>query len=217
MVHAFYFNTPLEKNWWGHIFSEIYKDKIFAPFVEGKKDLTIIDIGANLGLTSYYFSQFAKQVYSLEPAVSHFNLLTRMIKFNEIKNIKAIPKAIWLENTKLPFFHNDNRTMYSLHMAVDDKSSPPEEVETITFDKLFEDEKIDHANLVKVDVEGSEMEILASEGFAKVAPKIDTIVVEYHSWSQRHPNQLNDALKGNGFEVSTIPSSAEIIVGRRKQ
>lgn len=216
MINGFFFNTPIDKNWLGFIFAEVYKDRIYAPFVEGKKDLTILDLGGNIGITAYYFSQFAKQVYVLEPAVEHFAMLAKMVEFNQLANVKAIPKAIWIENTKLPFYHNDNRTMFSLHKAVDDGKTPPETVETITLDSLFESEKIEHVDLLKADIEGNEYELFASEGFRKIAPKVDTVIAEVHQWANRHPNQIKDALKSNGFEVSFMPSSAEIIVGRRK-
>ena len=105
--------------------------------------------------------------------------------------------------------------MYSLHQAVNDNSIPPEQVETITLDKLFEDEKIEHVNLLKLDVEGTEAEILGSDTFRKVAPKIDTIVMELHSWMGRHPNQIGESLKSNGFKVSQLPNDATIVVAQK--
>ena len=215
-IHRFYFKPPLADNYWGHIFSEVYKDLIYTPFLPQKKEnTTCLEVGGNVGIVSYYFSQYFEKVIVLEPAIEHYDLLIRMLKDNNITNVKAIPKALYLENTKLPFFHNKNKTMYSLHMGVDDKSSPPEEVETITFDKLFKDENIEHVDLLKADVEGTEFELFASEGFRKVASKIDTIVTEKHSWSGRNSNQLDEAFKNNGFRVSKIASSADIVVAQR--
>ena len=105
--------------------------------------------------------------------------------------------------------------MNSLHMAVNDGSSPSEEVECITFDTLFANEKIEHVDFMKLDVEGSEVEVLSSEGFRKVAPKIDLIVLEIHAWNGRHPNQVKDALRGNGFTVDQIPNDANILVAKK--
>lgn len=216
-MHAFYFNPPIDSNWLGHIFAEIYKDKIFAPFVENKRDLTVLEVGANIGIASYYFAQHAKQVYALEPSMQHFDLLIRMLNFNKIDNVKPIPKALYMENGKFPFGGPaNNRTMRSLHMATWEQGKWDEEVEAITPEKLFEEEKIDHIDVMKLDVEGSEIEIVSSSSFKAVAPKIDTIIIEYHAWSGRHPNQLNEALKNAGYAVSTMPSDAQIIVGRRK-
>lgn len=216
MLNGIFFNTPLEANWLGHQFSEIYKDKIFAPFLNGKKDLTIVDIGANVGNFSYYASQFAKKVYALEPSLEHFQVLTHMLEFNKLTDIVVpINKAIYMQSGRFEFHHNANRTMYSLHTAVDDKSSNPELVLAITLEDLFKDYNIEHVDLMKLDIEGSEHEVVSSPSFKAVASKINTIVIEYHQWSGRHPNQLNEALKNNGFRVSVMPSSADIIVGQR--
>ncbi|MBI2022159.1 FkbM family methyltransferase, partial [Candidatus Daviesbacteria bacterium] len=120
-------------------------------------------------------------------------------------------------NGEFPFGGpSDNRTMRSLHMAIWPNGKNNEVVEAVTFDKLFEDEKIERVHLLKLDVEGSETEILSSDGFKKVAPKIDVIIGETHKWSGRHPNQVKDALKMNGFEVSGMPHDPEIFIARRK-
>ena len=214
-LQGIFFKGRAEDNYIGHITAEIYKDKLYAPFLEGKQDLVICDIGANVGIVSFYFSQFAKQVYAVEPSAEHFDTLNRMIVFNELKNVKPIQKAIYIENKQLPFYHNKNKTMFSLHQAVEDNTQAPEMVEAITLDKLFEDEKIEHCDLLKLDVEGSEVEILSSEGFRIVAPKVDLVIGESHQWSQRHPNQLREAFKNNGFSFETIPSDANIFVAKR--
>jgi FkbM family methyltransferase len=217
MSHAIFFNPPLESHWLGHQFEEIYKTKLYEPFLRGRSDLTIIDAGGNVGLTSYYFSQFAKDVYTLEPVQEYSDLIRQMLSYNEVKNVHLIQKALYLENGKFPFFHNSgNKTMSSLNQAISDGKLPPEEVETITLDKLFADNNIEHCDLFKLDIEGSEIEVLSSEGFRLVAPKIDLIIGERHSWSNRNPNQLNEALKNNGFVVETVPHDADLFVARRK-
>lgn len=215
-MHALFFEPPLETNFLGHIVAEVYKDGIYESLLRGRNGLTILDIGANIGVTSYYFSQFAKQVYSLEPSLEHFTIFTQMLQFNKIDNVKPIKKALWIENKKMPFGGPiNNKTMRSLHMATWEGGQPQEKVDAVTLDTLFEDEKIEHVDLMKLDVEGSEAEILAGEGFKKVSPKIDTILLETHSWSGRHPNQIVEALKNNGFIVEQVPNDASILIARK--
>src|SRR3990167_2449638 len=200
----------------GHQFEEIFKSRIYAPYLENVTDAVVIDVGANIGAFSLYASKYAKQVYAIEPALIHFNAITEMLKFNGITNVKPIKKAIFIENIDLPLYHNPNRTMYSLHTAVDAKQEPPEKVQAITLDQLFENEKIAHCHLLKLDIEGSEVEVISSLGFAKVATKIDVVVTERHEWGGRNKNQLDEAFKLNNFEVKTIPSDADIVVAVNK-
>jgi FkbM family methyltransferase len=214
-MHGIFFNPPIDDNFVGHIMAEVYKDRVYDEFLKGRKDLTILDIGANIGITSYYFSQFAKKVYSVEPSLEHFDILSRMIKFNRLDNVAPICKAIYIKNDKLPLFHNKNKTMFSLHMAVRDPSLKEELVDCITIDKLLERNKIDKVDFMKMDIEGSEVEVVCSPGFRKSAPKIDTIVMEVHDWSGRHPNQIKDALRSYGYNLDTLKTDANVIVARR--
>lgn len=213
--HAIFFNPPIFNYFLGHQFAEVYKDKIYEPYLQGKSNLNILDIGANIGVTAYYFSHFG-HVWSVEPSSEHFAILETMIKFNRLDDkITPINKAIYIKQGQYEFHHNKNKTMFSLHGAVDDQSTPIEKVEAIPLDQLFEENKIEHIDLLKLDVEGSEVEIFSSEGFAKVAPKIDMIITETHSWNGRNPNQIKDALESNGFKVKTIPNDASIIVATK--
>lgn len=212
-LHGIFFNTPISENYIGHMMSEIYRDEIYKPFI--KEGMTVLDIGANVGVTVYYFAQFAGTVWALEPSLEHFSVLTHMITHNQLENVVPINKAIFIDNQKLPLHHNKNRTMYSLHTAVGDPKLKPEMVQTISFDKLFKDYKIEHIDLLKLDIEGTEAEVLASDGFSQVADKISTVITEVHEWSGRHPNQVREALKNNGFTVEEMPSTANILVGRK--
>lgn len=196
--------------------AEVYKDRVYAPFLEGKKDLTIIDIGANIGITSYYFSQFAKQIYALEPSIEHFDVMTTMLKYNKITNVMPINKALYLKEGSFDFGGPDNNaTMRSLHSATWQDGKPKETVQATTLPVLFKDFKIDHVDFCKLDVEGSETEIISSTSFKEVADKIDCMVIERHQWSGRNENQIVDALKMVGFNVTQIPNQADLIVAQR--
>ena len=215
MSHAFFFDPPAENNYIGHILAEVYKDRVYEPILGGKKDLTIIDVGGNIGLTSYYFSQFAKQVYTLEPSKEHFANLLRMIDYNKITNIKPLNVALYMENGEFELGHNSNKTMFSLHLATKDSSLPSEMVPAITLDKLFEQEKIEHVDFMKLDVEGSEYEILGHSSFSEVAPKIDSLLIETHAWAGRHPNQIKESLKNRGFIVEQIVNDAALFYAHK--
>lgn len=216
-LHAIFFYGSIEQNWLGHQMAEIFKDGVYRPYLPLDKEGTVcLDIGGNIGLTSIYFSRYFERVITLEPSKQHFDALTRNLASNNLTNVTPIQKAIYIKNGTLPFGGpKDNKTMKSLHMATWQDGKQDEMVEAITLEKLFEDEKIEHVDLMKIDVEGSETEILSSPSFRKVAPKIDCIVGETHQWSGRHPNQLRDALKSNGFTLQVIPNDASLFVARR--
>ena len=218
-AHAIFFNPPLENHWLGHQFEEIYKTKLYEPYLRGKKDLTIIDAGGNVGLTSYYFSQFAKDVYTLEPFPEMFELIKQMIEYNEIdKIVHPIQKALYIENGKFGFGGPEsNKTMQSLHSAVWTNGKPDLEVEAIDLVTLFKENNIEHVDLLKMDIEGSEYEVFGHSSFSDVADKIDMIIGESHQWANRHPNQLKDALENRGFEFQWMPHDAQLFVAQKKK
>lgn len=216
-LQAIFWNGDIDKYFLGHQFEEIFKSRIYAPYLENKKDAVVLDIGANIGIFSLYASKYAKTVYSLEPSLEHYTVLTQMINHNGLSNVVPIKKAIYIENKELPFGGPDNnKTMTSLHTATWQNGKPNEKVIATTLDTLFKDYNIDHIDLMKIDVEGTEFEILASEGFRKVSSKIDVVIGETHSWANRHPNQIKESLKSNGFVVEGIPNDAQLFVATKK-
>ena len=215
-MNGIFFQEPIEKNFIGHIMAEVYKDRVYARFLEGRKDLTVLDIGGNIGITTYYFSQFAKNVFTLEPSKEHFEVLTTMLEYNKIKNVTPINKALYMKEGEFDFGGPENNaTMRSLHSATWQDGKPRETVTATTLPKLFEEYNIEHVDFMKLDCEGSETEIISSSSFKEVSQKIDMLVIETHNWSGRHENQIFDALKDNGYRIERIPNDATLIVARR--
>ncbi len=197
-LSAFFFHEPFNQNFWPDILDEVYKKQVYQQFVVGKTDLTIVDCGANVGLTAYYFKDYANQVYAIEPAKQHFAVLHKMVEFNEIQNIYPVNVAISNKNGKEKFYHNPNQTMFSLEATVNDPNDF-EEVETMTMDKFMEIYKLDYIDILKLDPEGEEAKILQSEGFKKVAPKVHTILGEWHNWCGVSQDNFRIGLEELGY------------------
>ena len=198
-LKAFFFHEPFSQNFWPDILDEVYKKNVYQRFVNSKKDLIIVDCGANLGLTAYYFKDYAKQVYAVEPSQQHFESLSKMVEFNKIKNITPIKLAISNKNGKEKFYHNLNQTMFSLEATVND-ANDFEEVDTMTMDKFMETYKLDHIDILKLDPEGMEAKILQSEGFKKVAPKVKTILGEWHNWCGVSQENFQHGVEELGYQ-----------------
>lgn len=218
IMGAIFWPGDIRENYIGHICAEIFRDGIYEPFLAGRRDLVIMDVGAHVGIFSLYASPYAKVIYAFEPSSEHFMSLLETIKFNNLLDkVKPRRLAIFNENKTFPLFHNKNKTMYSLSTYVDDKSMPPEVVEAVRLDKFFEDEKIEKVDFMKLDIEGSEAEVFGGDGFANVADKIDTIVYELHAWTNRNPNQIKFSLESRGFEIEQIPNETNLWVAKRKK
>lgn len=210
------FFKDFENSYIPHILLEMYIQRIYAPYIEGKKDLTIIDCGSNIGLFSFYASPFAKKIYAIEPAQEHVDVIKYMTEYNKIDDKVEIHRlAIAGTNGEMTLNHNQNVTMFSLSDAVKDPSLKGELVTTVTMDKFLEDNKIDHVDFLKLDVEGEELNIICGSGFEKSSKVIDSLIVEWHQWSGRNPSQLVTALQDYGYEVIPIPSNATLFGARK--
>lgn len=213
-LEAIYFHD-FKNSFIPNILEEVYRDKVYAPFLEGQKDLIIVDCGANIGLTSYYFKDFAKTVYSIEPSKQHLECIEAMIKGvpkvvwekvtypNPITNIKVCPVAISNHDGTEKFYHSPNTTMFSLKDTVTDKNDY-EAVETQTFETFMKNNDIDHIDFLKLDVEGAEDLVITSDGFRNVAPKIKVIMGEYHSWSGMSPPMFANTMTDLGFTFTWL-------------
>lgn len=210
-LHGLYFQPPLKNNYFGHIIGEIYKDRFYDPYLQGKKDLTILDLGANVGIFSYYASEFAKVVYAVEPAQEHFETLNHMLKQNEITNVKPFQFAVSNQDGEENFYHYENKTMYSLYGNIQGVNQTGfEKVPLKRLDTFFKEQNIEHVDLMKLDIEGVEYEVLGGDGFGNIADKVDCVLGEMHSWAGRNPNQIKEAFVSRGFKFEWFPHDAQL-------
>jgi len=182
-----------------HILKEIYFDDIYRPALNKKgKDLVAIDAGANIGLVTQFLRPFARKIYAIEPSPEHYQCLLANKAFNQWDNVECFDLALSDLNgwTGLNRF-NVNRTCNSTVFNRD--TSDTVTVKTIRLDTFLEDNKIEHVDLLKLDIEGAEELVLRD--FASVAPKIDMIHVEFHT---RNPTDMAEYLRTLGYECARI-------------
>lgn len=199
-----------------NILREMYLDRVYEPFLGGKENLTIIDAGFNIGLFSLYAQKYAKQIYAFEPSAETYKIGLKNLKGNRINNVKLFQKAISTKDEKINFYHNQNSTMNSTMAVVENLPKIKETVEGIRFDTFVKEEGIEKIDFLKLDIEGSECEVIGSESFANIVPILEALVVEYHSWSGVNPQQLVTTLRDYGYLVTQIPSEATILSAVKK-
>lgn len=200
-----------------YIFKEIYLEGVYLDVLNQKKDLTIVDVGANIGITVNYFKDFAKKVYAIEPSPENYAALEANKKVNEWDNVELFNYALADRNGEMEFAQApNNRTTNAL---IDPKGSHPVgpggwyqpsfKVPTKSIDTFFEENGIEEVDFMKFDPEGSEELILYSEGFKKVAHKIKAIECEFH-----HSDWQNIVkyLQSLGFQARRYDSSAIIVL-----
>lgn len=157
------------------IFADKYYESKILELVGSllKKEDTFIDIGANIGQHSMYASYFCKHVYSFEPVKKLFNQFNESISKNLILNISTYNYALGNEKKRMPIYSNGVSMAASSINTVKNKKYI-QDIQILRFDDVYEKMNIGKAELIKIDVEGYELEVLlgAKEYIKKYKPKI---------------------------------------------
>lgn len=190
-----------------YIYKEIYIEGLYVDIMNTKKDLVIMDVGSNIGVTVQYFKDYAKKVYAIEPSSEHFEALSKNKEFNQWDNVECHNLALAGKDGEVTMHKNDaNRTCNSYVLNYAGESQV---VKAQTFETFMKENKIDHVDFVKFDVEGAEDDILRSDGFKAVVDKIDAIEVEFHFPNWR---ELVEYMMGLGFKARQYNCSAIVIL-----
>lgn len=192
------------------IYKEIYFDGIYTDVLNQKKDMVIMDVGANIGVVTQHMRDYAKKIYAIEPSPEHFDALSKNKEFNNWDNVEVFNAALADKDGEMTIHSlSSNRTCNSL---VNDYGQGGTPVKTYRFDTFMTENNIDVVDFVKFDVEGAEDMILRSEGFKNVAERIRTIEVEFHypSWPQ-----LVEYMIKLGYEARRYDCAAIVILFTR--
>lgn len=193
-----------------YIYKEIYFDGLYVDILNGRKDMTILDVGANIGVTVQHFQPYAKKLYAIEPSPEHFEALKKNKEYNGWDNVELFNMALADKDGEMVLHqHAGNRTCNSLVL---DYKGEGVTVQTMAFDTFMEQNKIDTVDFCKFDVEGAEDMILRSEGFKKVCERIKAIEIEFHFPTWR---QLADYLVSLGYTPRVYQTAGIVLLFTR--
>lgn len=207
----FFPDVPFDTLFIPWIYKEIYLDGLYVDVLNQNREMVIVDVGANIGVTVQHFREYAKKLYAIEPSSEHFEALRQNKEFNKWDNVEVFNMAIAGKDGEVVMHKNDgNRTCNSYVLNYSGESQP---VKAQTLETFFKENKIDEVDFMKVDVEGAEDDIFRSEAFKNVAPKIKMIEVEFHfpTWTN-----LVEYICSLGYEVRRYECSAIVCLFTRK-
>ncbi|MEM8642492.1 MAG: FkbM family methyltransferase [Cyanobacteria bacterium P01_G01_bin.54] len=118
----------------------------------------VFDVGANHGQSAIRFANAFKsaQIFSFEPVSSNFQILSSKCASNP--KIELIKKGIGKETGRFTIGLADCPGQHSLLLS--DLSNRRETIDVITIDDVIREYKLEKIDLLKIDVEGLEMEVL---------------------------------------------------------
>jgi len=142
----------------------------------------VIDAGANYGETSVWFADRVRpggKVYAFEPERKAFDELLKTISANKLgKAITPINKGIWNKADSLRLC--GSKAPGSAYISANEAGMP---VSLVSLDDFIRENCITKVDLIKMDIEGSEMKgIMGAKGtITKKKPKL--AICLYHKLS----------------------------------
>lgn len=201
---------PFESLYIPYIYAEIYFDGVYIDILNQRKNMVIVDVGANIGVTVQHFVPHAKKIYAIEPSKEHYQALMANKVYNHWNNVETFNVAVADKDGEMDFsVNNGNRTMDALVTKERPAAGKVSKVKTVSLDTFFRENKIGQVDFMKFDVEGAEDMILRGEGFRKVADKVNSILVEFH-----HPGweDLAQYLTDMGYKARRYKCNAIVLL-----
>jgi len=179
--------------------------EIFRKIV--KPGMTVVDVGAFIGYYSLLAARLVGRqgkVYAFEPNPEAFAILSRNIEENGYQRvIRAIPKAVSNHGGKVQLFLAEREAAQTSLYPGKRGANRSVDVETVILDEFFSQEGWPEVHVVKIDVEGAEVEVLGGmKNLVRKNPQIK-IFIEFNPGNQMKSvgnyDKLFDVLTKLGF------------------
>ena len=152
---------------------------------KAKKIKCFLDVGSHIGIVTLPIAKVMREtgkVYSFEPSRKNLFFLRFHLKINNIKNVKVIDKVVSSKkNSNSSFYESEDTTgMNSIIPLEEKKITHHTKLESISLDYFCLQNEI-IPDFIKVDIEGSEIELL--KGSIKIMKKYKPIFfLSYHPY-----------------------------------
>ncbi len=183
--------------------SRIY-DIETAPLRPGD---VVLDVGANHGFAACWFAYHGAQVYAFEPAPQVYELMVQNVAANGLTDrVRTFPEAISGREGRAellisPVLGGGTSTLHP-ELAATLPITGRTEVRVRSLPAVIEELGLDRIRLLKLDCEGSELEILRSLDPA-LLDRIDSMAIEYHP-AVYSLVELVETLLATGFHLSKV-------------
>jgi len=179
----------------------------FCDNVIKKAKDCVIDIGGHLGFFSLYASLLNSDVpiYTFEPHIGNYEILKKNFKDNNIKNVhpKQLAVSDKVGQTELQLSKEDLN--HSILTPIE-PTGEAQIVQTTTLERIFDKNVVRHADLIKIDCEGSEFALIYATP-DDILDKVSNIFLEYHDWVEgQNSDELKQFLEKKGFKVERYPN-----------
>lgn len=184
----------------------------------------IFDIGANTGLYSIVSHIASKEIsiYAFEPNPINLKRLAKNIELNSISNISTLPFAVGNSNEEISFTVREDNSLSDTSSAIESFSKSTYrgelkwkniKVAQVRIDDFVESHKITKIDMMKIDVEGYEIEVLkgAMQSILRWKPVI--LIESFLNDDKRA--FLEEFVRNAGYTIYLILQEGVVRVGEK--
>jgi FkbM family methyltransferase len=167
-----------------------------------KENTVFVDVGAFLGGYAIRAAKKGAKVLAFEPSKSNYQLLERNIQINNLGNkITAFKIAVGSAREKRPLYSDG---LFYATLSLIPNTMVEEYIDVYPLDEMIASEL--NIDLLKIDVEGAEIEVL--KGADEVLKRTKYVMVEVQPENKKEVYLL---MKQHGFEVLDINIRGKIL------
>ncbi len=186
-----------------HVF--YYKDYEQFTSFRPERGWVVVDVGAFLGFYTLRAASLVGPqglVVSVEPSSDAFRFLSSSVEVNGLSNVKLIKACVASSRGERILYIPPFLVNASILREYAEIMGGVERVEAVKAIKLSDlVEKLGRIDLLKLDVEGAELEVLKGSKDALTPRKVRRLIVETHVDVVK-PSEISEILEELGYEVA---------------
>lgn len=174
------------------------------------------DIGANVGFFSLIAARMvgsSGKVYAFEPVPTNAAVVRRNARLNNLQNITVYEKAVSSSPGKgelLLAEHPGGAMLATAGATMNSASRGAITVDLVSIDEMIAQKALTPPSLVKVDVEGVELDVL--RGMSESIKQFKPIVIyetddKYQEAFMRKNKEVDEFLEALGYEITTLEAA----------
>jgi FkbM family methyltransferase len=165
------------------VFEQVFRFLQYGIVESFKPINTIIDAGANIGLSSIFFSEIlgSPKIIGIEPEKNNFQ--QALLNTKDYPNVRIINAALWPTNKKL--FISNQSDAASWAFTVNENNKNDENcvrTNAISISEILKTTAWEKVDLLKIDIEGAEKILFSDISTEEWLPRVGIIIIELHDW-----------------------------------
>ncbi len=173
--------------------------QFFADVLKNKPDAVVLDIGGNIGHHSLYLSTISGVVHAFEPYEKVLTSFRNKAAINKVKNLHIHPYGMGDSDELLTFYTPGDCNAGTGSFVGNDNTGEKINLQVRNADKVVGEINLDRVDLIKIDVEGFELNVL--RGLKETLNKFKPVL--FFEWSLNERDSCSDLahVLPAGYEV----------------